>query len=77
MFVKDASKTYQQMTKQISYVVFSALRVHKMVTLNSFECIGGFHKRALLRETYFVVLLDFSLTVKAVPHECVIRTSQP
>ena len=24
-----------------------------------------------------VVLLDFSLTVKAVPHECVIRTSQP
>ena len=23
------------------------------------------------------VLLDFSLTVKAVPHECVIRTSQP
>ena len=24
-----------------------------------------------------VVLLDFSLTVKAAPHECVIRTSQP
>ena len=23
------------------------------------------------------VLLDFSLTVKAVPHKCVIRTSQP
>ena len=23
------------------------------------------------------VLLDFSLTVKAAPHECVIRTSQP
>ena len=23
------------------------------------------------------VLLDFSLTVKAVPHECVIRTSHP
>ena len=23
------------------------------------------------------ILLDFSLTVKAVPHECVIRTSQP
>ena len=23
------------------------------------------------------VLLDFSLTVKATPHECVIRTSQP
>ena len=26
---------------------------------------------------YMQVLLDFSLTVKAVPHECVIRTSQP
>ena len=24
-----------------------------------------------------MVLLDFSLTVKAAPHECVIRTSQP
>ena len=24
-----------------------------------------------------MVLLDFLLTVKAVPHECVIRTSQP
>ena len=26
---------------------------------------------------YKLVLLDFSLTVKAAPHECVIRTSQP
>ena len=26
---------------------------------------------------YNVLLLDFSLTVKAAPHECVIRTSQP
>ena len=24
-----------------------------------------------------IVLLDFSLTVKSAPHECVIRTSQP
>ena len=24
-----------------------------------------------------MVLLDFSLTIKAAPHECVIRTSQP
>ena len=24
-----------------------------------------------------ILLLDFSLTVKAAPHECVIRTSQP
>ena len=27
--------------------------------------------------TYCIILLDFSLTVKAAPHECVIRTSQP
>ena len=26
---------------------------------------------------YAVVLLDFSLTVKAAPHKCEIRTSQP
>ena len=26
---------------------------------------------------HIYVLLDFSLTVKAAPHECVIRTSQP
>ena len=26
---------------------------------------------------YFFILLDFSLTVKAAPHRCVIRTSQP
>ena len=25
----------------------------------------------------FWILLDFSLTVKAAPHKCVIRTSQP
>ena len=24
-----------------------------------------------------ILLLDFSLTVKAAPHECVMRTSQP
>ena len=27
--------------------------------------------------TIFLILLDFSLTVKAAPHECVIRTGQP
>ena len=27
--------------------------------------------------TYISVLPDFSLTVKAAPHKCVIRTSQP
>ena len=29
-----------------------------------------------MRSTHFV-LFDFSLTVKAAPHECVIRTGQP
>ena len=28
-------------------------------------------------EAGMFILLDFSLTVKAAPHECVIRTSQP
>ena len=32
--------------------------------------ISTYHELAL-------ILLDFSLTVKAAPHECVIRTSQP
>ena len=27
--------------------------------------------------TLYWLLLDFSLTVKAAPHECVIRTNQP
>ena len=30
-----------------------------------------------LMDPELLVLLDFSLTVKAAPHECVIRTSQP
>ena len=34
-------------------------------------CISQLMRFAIL------VLLDFSLTVKAAPHECVIRTSQP
>ena len=29
------------------------------------------------RMSYLGLLLDLSLTVKAAPHECVIRTSQP
>ena len=38
--------------------------------------------RLLVAAVYFktlivLLLLDFSLTVKAAPHECVIRTSQP
>ena len=32
---------------------------------------------ALENIRYILLLLDFSLTVKAVPHESVIRTSQP
>ena len=27
--------------------------------------------------SFYIVLLDFSLSVKAAPHECVIRTGQP
>ena len=34
-------------------------------------------KLAFFNHRYFIILLDFSLTVKAAPHECVIRTSQP
>ena len=30
-----------------------------------------------LVDILLTVLLDFSLTVKAPPHECIIRTSQP
>ena len=30
-----------------------------------------------ISNTHTHILLDFSLTVKAAPHECVIRTSQP
>ena len=30
-----------------------------------------------IQESCMQLLLDFSLTVKAAPHECVIRTSQP
>ena len=32
---------------------------------------------AIFACNHWVVLLDFSLTVKAAPNECVIRTSQP
>ena len=31
----------------------------------------------IMRQFTCIVLLDFSLPVKAAPHECVIRTSQP
>ena len=33
------------------------------------------HSRAV--STQFLVLLDFSLTVKAAPHACISRTGQP
>ena len=35
---------------------------------------------SVINSTYkviFVLLLNFSLTIKAVPHACVIKTSQP
>ena len=34
-------------------------------------------QECVLEEHGEIVLLDFSLSVKAAPHECVIRTSQP
>ena len=42
----------------------------------------GFYIRQVLIKTYrlktlFLLFFDFSLTVKAAPHECVIRTGQP
>ena len=46
--------------------------------------IVGCHQRdrsiekiAIWGHTLMCILLDFSLTVKAAPHECIIRTSQP
>ena len=35
------------------------------------------HETYYLHNSTYVVILDFSLTVKAAPHECVIRTSPP
>ena len=34
-------------------------------------------KGAKIRNRYNLVFFDVSLTVKAAPHECVIRTGQP
>ena len=34
-------------------------------------------KHTTVEQCRIYVLLDFSLTVKAAPHECVMRTSQP
>ena len=36
--------------------------------------VHAVHAAAERNVCYIVVLLDFSLTVKAAPHECVIRT---
>ena len=35
------------------------------------------HAKDVSGTKFISVLLDFSLTVTAAPHECVIRTSQP
>ena len=43
---------------------------YKYITIQIIVCIK-------CKFVYQVVLLDFSLTVKAAPHECVIRTGQP
>ena len=50
-------------------------------TLGVFGLILGgpnvFCMKKILHETETCILLDVSLTVKAAPHECVIRTGQP
>ena len=49
----------------------------KLKPINNLTC---FHHKYLLKDKIIPglhELFDFSLTVKAAPHECVIRTSQP
>ena len=50
-------------------VVIDSLYIAVPIVRVFFVCVLSFFCRP--------VLLDFSLTVKAAPHECVIRTSQP
>ena len=46
-------------------------------TIPPFSFSTQFHLELISYYMNIQVLLDFSLTVKAAPHECVIRTSQP
>ena len=44
-----------------------------VILLDQVDNLGKYLKRGYT----YRILLDFSHTVKAAPHECVIRTSQP
>ena len=48
-----------------------------MFACRKYQFGGGSILRRLNIVGHTCVLLDFSLTVKAAPHECVIRTNQP
>ena len=45
--------------------------------MESVEVVPMFYSTSHLFYDLHILLLDFSLTVKAAPHECEIRTSQP
>ena len=53
-----------------NYDIFTLASQAYIIALTPSNIINAFKKTG-------IVLLDFSLTVKAVPSECVIRTSQP
>ena len=57
------------------HVIFAVFVVSKM--MGQYIIQSMLHMARIIFMDRRIVLLDFSLTVKAVPHECVIRTSQP
>ena len=54
----------------LNYRVFRTIEVRLIVVLR-------FTVMSLCRHLSILLLLDFSLTVKAAPHECVIWNNQP
>ena len=56
------------------------LKVHLLAQLLHYIFTPSLHPVFIFMEhgrTYTLIFFDFSLTVKAAPHECVIRTGQP
>ena len=49
--------------------------MNKRISEHDQAVVDGFDRPEITLQVF--ILLDFSLTVKAVPHECEIRTSQP
>ena len=64
----------QTLYKPSSMVIYGPCKYHTVVR-NQFPCTVVYIQFGIWCVSG--VLLDFSLTVKAAPHECVIRTSQP